>query len=79
MRTVQAERQVGNEMVIAAGVKNGEEVVTDGHLRLTPGARVSTGGRGEGGGGERGGGERGRGEPGAGERGGAERGRGGRS
>jgi membrane fusion protein, multidrug efflux system len=67
MRTVRAERQVGDEMVIADGVKNGEEVVTDGHLRLTPGARVSTGGRGErggergGSGGERGAGERGRG------------------
>ncbi len=74
MRTVRAERQVGDEMVIADGVKNGEEVVTDGHLRLTPGARVSTGGRGERGGGERGGGERGgRG----GERGAGERGRGG--
>jgi membrane fusion protein, multidrug efflux system len=73
MRTVTAERQVGDEMVIAAGVKNGEEVVTDGHLRLTPGARVTTGGRGERGG-ERGG--RG-GDAGGGERGGAERGRGG--
>lgn len=62
MRTVTAERQVGDEIVIAAGVKNGEEVVTDGHLRLTPGARVTTGRGGErGGGGERGAGERGRG------------------
>jgi hypothetical protein len=50
-------------VVIADGLKNGEEIVTDGHLRLTPGARVTTGGRGERGagrGGERGG-ERGRG------------------
>jgi membrane fusion protein, multidrug efflux system len=72
MRNVKVERQQGQEMVIAEGVTAGDEVVTDGHLRLTPGARVSTGerGRGEGargegarGGGERGAGERGKGTP----------------
>ena len=30
-------------MVIAQGLTAGEEVVTDGQLRLTPGARVTTG------------------------------------
>lgn len=46
MRTVRVERQQGDETVIAEGLKPGEEVVTDGHLRLTPGARVTTGGEG---------------------------------
>jgi multidrug efflux system membrane fusion protein len=45
LRNVRVERQQGDEMVIAQGVSSGDEVVTDGHLRLTPGARVSTGGR----------------------------------
>jgi multidrug efflux system membrane fusion protein len=44
MRTVTVQRQQGNEMIIAQGLKAGEEVVTDGHLRLTPGARITTGG-----------------------------------
>jgi hypothetical protein len=35
-------------MVIAQGLSAGEEVVTDGHLRLTPGARVTTAGGREG-------------------------------
>jgi len=71
MRTVKVGRQQGEEMVIADGLKGGEEVVTDGHLRLNPGARITTGTRGQGagapgqGGGERGGGERGAGERGA--------------
>lgn len=72
MRNVRVDRQQGEETVIAEGLKAGEEVVTDGHLRLTPGARVSTGadpgsrggangekggqGRGQGGEGRRGGG-----------------------
>ena len=34
-------------MVIARGLKGGEEVVTDGHLRLTPGAQVIPGPAGE--------------------------------
>ena len=41
MRMVKVERQQGDEAVIAEGVAEGEEVVTDGQLRLTPGARVS--------------------------------------
>ncbi len=41
MRKVVVERQQGNEMVIASGLSKGEEVVTDGQLRLTPGARVT--------------------------------------
>ncbi len=41
MRTVTVERQQGDQVVIAEGVSAGEVVVTDGQLRLTPGARVS--------------------------------------
>ncbi len=41
LRNVKIDRQVGEEMIIADGLTAGEEVVTDGHLRLTPGARVS--------------------------------------
>ncbi len=41
MRTVTAGRQQGDQVVITAGVSAGETVVTDGQLRLTPGARVS--------------------------------------
>lgn len=53
MRTVRSDRQVGDQVVIAEGVSAGEVVVTDGQLRLTPGARVSErgaagGGRGPG-------------------------------
>ena len=61
MRTVKVSRQQGEEMVISEGLKGGEEVVTDGHLRLTPGARITTGTRGQGAGtpGQGGGGERG--------------------
>jgi multidrug efflux system membrane fusion protein len=43
MRQVRVDRQQGDESVIASGLKGGEEVVTEGQLRLTPGARVSTG------------------------------------
>jgi multidrug efflux system membrane fusion protein len=70
LRNVKVDRQQGAETVIAEGVRAGEEVVTDGHLRLTEGARVTTGTRGEGagateggeggGGGARSGGSRGR-------------------
>ena len=42
MRKVTVERQQGEEMVIAQGLTAGEEVVTDGQLRLTPGAQVTT-------------------------------------
>jgi membrane fusion protein, multidrug efflux system len=41
LRTVEIDRQQGEETIIAQGLSAGEEVVTDGHLRLTPGARVS--------------------------------------
>jgi multidrug efflux system membrane fusion protein len=38
---VTPERQVGNETVIASGLKGGETVVTDGQLRLSNGTKVS--------------------------------------
>jgi multidrug efflux system membrane fusion protein len=41
MRAVKAGRQQGDQIVIAEGLSAGEVVVTDGQLRLTPGARVS--------------------------------------
>jgi membrane fusion protein, multidrug efflux system len=44
MRPVKIDRQTGSEAVVGEGVASGEEVVTDGQLRLTPGARVSEGG-----------------------------------
>jgi multidrug efflux system membrane fusion protein len=47
MRMVKVDRQQGDEAVIAEGLSAGEEVVTDGQLRLMPGARVT--GRGDGG------------------------------
>lgn len=40
MRPVVVSRAVGDETVVASGLKAGETVVTDGHLRLVPGARV---------------------------------------
>jgi membrane fusion protein, multidrug efflux system len=48
VRNVTIERQQGEEMVIAQGVSPGDEIVTDGHLRLTAGAAVTTGTRGGG-------------------------------
>jgi len=41
LRNVTTARQQGDEMVIATGLSKGEEVVTDGQLRLTPGTRVT--------------------------------------
>jgi membrane fusion protein, multidrug efflux system len=41
MRPVTVDRQQGDLMVIARGVSNGETVVTDGQLRLVPGARIA--------------------------------------
>jgi len=41
MRTVKVDRQQGDEAIIAEGISAGDQVVTDGQLRLTPGARVS--------------------------------------
>jgi multidrug efflux system membrane fusion protein len=48
VRTVTIVRQQGEQMVIAQGLTPGEEVVTEGQLRLTPGAKVTTGGPGGG-------------------------------
>jgi multidrug efflux system membrane fusion protein len=48
VRNVVVERQQGDESVISHGLKAGEEVVTDGQLRLTAGSHVVTGTRGEG-------------------------------
>lgn len=45
MRTVRVERQQGDEAIIASGLQAGEEVVTEGQLRLTPGTRVTTAAR----------------------------------
>jgi multidrug efflux system membrane fusion protein len=41
LRPVTVERTTGPEAVIASGVQPGDTVVTDGQLRLTPGARVA--------------------------------------
>jgi multidrug efflux system membrane fusion protein len=46
VRNVVIVRQQGEQMVIAQGLTPGEEVVTEGQLRLTPGAKVTTGGPG---------------------------------
>ncbi|MGZ7065817.1 MAG: efflux RND transporter periplasmic adaptor subunit, partial [Candidatus Aminicenantales bacterium] len=40
MRPVTSVRTVGEETIVAGGLKPGERVVTDGQLRLTPGMRV---------------------------------------
>lgn len=40
LRPVKVARQVGAEVVLESGVKAGEKVVTDGQVRLTPGAKV---------------------------------------
>jgi multidrug efflux system membrane fusion protein len=61
IRNVVVERQQGDDVVIAKGISAGDEVVTDGQLRLTPGARVTTGTRGEGSGEPGGGGREGQG------------------
>lgn len=44
VRPVTVARQFGEEMIIAQGLRDGEEVVTDGQLRLTPGAQVTVAG-----------------------------------
>ena len=41
MRPVTVARSRGAESVVASGITPGETVVTDGHLRLVPGARIS--------------------------------------
>ncbi len=48
MRPVRIERQQSGLTVLADGVSAGEVVVTDGHLRLVPGARVTERGAGRG-------------------------------
>jgi multidrug efflux system membrane fusion protein len=40
LRQVTVAREIGQETVIAQGVSPGETVVTDGQLRLVPGAKV---------------------------------------
>jgi membrane fusion protein, multidrug efflux system len=45
LRPVRVERQQGGQAVVASGVSAGEVVVTDGQLRLTPGARVAERGK----------------------------------
>jgi membrane fusion protein, multidrug efflux system len=40
IRAVKVIRVAGDTSVLATGVRAGETVVTDGHLRLVPGARV---------------------------------------
>ena len=39
-RSVKTGRRLAREIVIEQGVKPGERIVTDGQLRLVPGARV---------------------------------------
>jgi multidrug efflux system membrane fusion protein len=41
LRPVEVGRVVGAETIVASGLSAGETVVTDGHLRLVPGSRVS--------------------------------------
>lgn len=41
LRPVTVDRTLGNEIVVSSGVTAGETVVTDGQVRLTPGARIS--------------------------------------
>jgi membrane fusion protein, multidrug efflux system len=60
IRPVTVARQFGEEMIIAKGLTVGEEVVTDGQLRLTPGAQVTIAGPRGGGSGEEGAGGDGR-------------------
>lgn len=39
-RPVEVEMMINGETVISSGLQSGEKVVTDGHLRLIPGAKV---------------------------------------
>ena len=47
MRPVSVDRASGSETVLASGVQPGDTVVTDGHLRLVPGSRISVKGEGQ--------------------------------
>ncbi len=42
LRRVEVDRQQGDETIVAHGLAGGEEVVTEGQLRLRPGVRVTT-------------------------------------
>ena len=46
LRTVVVNRTAAAETIIASGLEPGETVVTDGHLRLVPGSRISVKGQG---------------------------------
>ena len=41
LRNVTVSRVVGSDSVITSGVRAGEQVVTDGQVRLTPGKKVA--------------------------------------
>jgi multidrug efflux system membrane fusion protein len=41
LRPVTLDRQQGDEAVVSKGLHGGDEVVTEGQLRLTPGAHVT--------------------------------------
>lgn len=47
LRPVTVKRTSATETVIESGLKPGETVVTDGHLRLVPGSRITVKGQGE--------------------------------
>jgi multidrug efflux system membrane fusion protein len=69
VRPVTVARQQGEEVVIAKGLSAGEDIVTEGQLRLTPGAQVTEASRGGGAGAGEGGGGRGGGRKNGGRRG----------
>ena len=41
LRPVTVARLAGDETVVQTGVSSGDTVITDGHLRLVPGSRIS--------------------------------------
>jgi multidrug efflux system membrane fusion protein len=41
MRPITLDRQQGDDAVVSTGLRGGDEVVTEGQLRLTPGARIT--------------------------------------
>jgi membrane fusion protein, multidrug efflux system len=47
LRPVQVGRATGNETIVTKGLQPDEVVVTDGHLRLTPGTKVTVRNEGE--------------------------------
>ena len=47
MRPVTVGRTTASESVIESGLKPGETVVTDGHLRLVPGSHITVKGQSE--------------------------------